>query len=1038
MTDRSIFKVVLVAIFSFWAVLAQAITKQDLERQFRVTVNDEDQTVSLPPGSKVIRGAQPVIHIVHPDTGRLMYLVAHRVSNQYYINIEEALYEISKPELIDSDQEPVFYAVPQAQIEANNQLKQENGKLQKERDALKAQLEQSRKDSADRRLQVAAQQQKVQQLEEEKQQALTKQQDLQRTVDQQKSNEEKLKESLKEKESELEQEQDKSQQKLDQANASTSKANAELRIQQQKQKETEAKFEEEKKQLHKNEKQMQEKLDQAKKAAEKNASELKKQHKKELKEQSDSAKQEVAALNNSNKQLQQNNQQLKDEVRKSKIKAPVAEKSTQTDEKDWQPEPEIPTVPGIASPLLVQAHSSDPLPDENHVEPVVASQDNDPLPVKKKSSKKKKKKKKKKKSPDTADGENGETNQPLEEFLSREPQKLPEKYQKALELLAKHASDKETAKSQKKQRKNKKVSPVRRNTALDEVLQIIRDAPLEDKDFALRVAEELIEHLTGNLEDTKNQKEIKEITRQIHLVIFRYQELFHNYNPLNILDQAFVETELPITIVQDTLAMALMGVVQEQWTEIISTPLNLVMPHTVSDRDNLHISLQALLYSLMANDIDQIERVLALLMNAEVPLSTLFSESCYWEGEIDSEVIATDMEGDQARKIFSLIVYIKRMTDHLAYKVARRTIWKNIDRQRLAVIMNNLQILMNNAAQNQGAFEEGDYLYVESEPDSAPAKIIHDGEINSPPKWFEILNIPVVEVGVDIVHQAGLLPVSQVVTPAQLATAGFVQQLYCLLNPLILPENINLDPEGRLKRLGLIMVQRRPKTNHCLFETARRSIVSGGNLMNFMKSLLRDIVNNSAYTETFSDMQEAGAGHTKQKKFIEALIASAQETGEAVAPDWGGAALYHFLARFLNKPILLVMATGHIDGEQTVALFFQPENMEVHYTSIDEVVQALQSQQNVLIIGFIAGHPQAGAATNTPDGYWVEMSFNSVIAAAAGTHIVDDSGEDKKPDHNGTDHIRPEQYPALHPSVVAPMHMIPGMMGGNIQLGSQK
>lgn len=1051
MAGRSIFRFLAVATLTFWAVTIQAFTRAELEYEYQIKVDDQQKSVMLPSGSTVTESEHPLIHITHPSNGQVLRLAGERQRGQYYIRVDGQLYTISNLALVDPGPGPVVYGVPQPQAELVESLRQEKEQIQKQLESLLSQLKLSNNNN------------KV--LEEKLKAEQLKKSQLEKKVEDNKSITDKLQQSLNDKARAYKQEREKFeldkryfQQRLEQAYSEASKAKNELENERTKQKEAEAWFEKEKtklehqhKQQQKQQNKLQEELERTRNQASKDAEGLKKQHRSELRSKEASHKKEVSELANSRQQLNQNNQKLKEDLKQAQAKVPTSEKSTQCDENDWLAKPDEMDTLNSEESSFTPGHENDSNPSSVKGDEVSKEKTHGASPNNGRKEKKGKKKKKK----NNKTEESSKAGEPYFDRSSKEQTpELPEPYNTVITLLATSFQELSEAGREKKQsyKKGKSSSKIdikiqeNYEEAVEVAMGAVLDAIPDEYDMTGRAARELVCLLTDQFhyfKKKKDAKQVKKIVSQIHQVIIRYRELFAVFTPLSELNRAFDETKHPVTIEQDFLALALIQVVHKQKIEIFEALL-LLNPESIKDAEDLEAVLQALLYGLIASEIDYIENILAKLITA--PLETLFSDCCYIEGSDsdsdDSLNLEAGVNADSARRIFSLIIYIKRMTDFQLQRITRRIIWSDIDPGRIRTILHNLQTLLDHATQSSNDFEEGDAKYVEKHLcdekhlyDEFP-KIIHPDEFNHYQNWLGIFDKAITFSAETKFYSESVKGndnppgYEEPAKPWELAMAGVLQQLCCLQQPLVIPEHLTFDPEGRLARMGMKIEPSNAQPS--LFDIARLARRNKENMIQFLQKLLWYIVRESVYSQYFLEMQKASCPKGKKpnlNNFLTMLITNASSTGTAVAPQWGEPTVFQLIARFLKRPVMLIMMTGYTDNVQTIALFFRSGHMEMNYTTVDEVIAILQEHQNVLIIGFIAHPPQAGAATTAPGGYWLEMTFDAQAAVQAGTVVAENREYDKKPGDNSTNNDPPSQSPFPHSGLVVPAHLLPGIMG---------
>ena len=194
------------------------------------------------------------------------------------------------------------------------------------------------------------------------------------------------------------------------------------------------------------------------------------------------------------------------------------------------------------------------------------------------------------------------------------------------------------------------------------------------------------------------------------------------------------------------------------------------------------------------------------------------------------------------------------------------------------------------------------------------------------------------------------------------------------------PRKSDLDPDGRFLRLGLTPA-RTPKDGHCLFhavlEASNPGIETVTDAEDYIDSFIQGLIG-QAYSMHQDDnalmtLQAAlSHSHTTVDELVSQLLAAQNLQNPGDQSAWGGGELLWLIVQYLNKPILLILSEGTVDGTTNphIALYFQP-GATAPLTLTEEEAQVYMLP-GVLFIGFSPGHPGNGEGN-----HWFSATHSS-------------------------------------------------------------
>ena len=1004
----------------------QAYSKQQLIDDYRLIINEDEQSVTLPPGSSITQSSNPVVVVLHPETRDSRFLVGKAKDGVVLINVDSVDYKVNAP----------VKETPTTQEQsAKDLLRQETQLLRSELASQAAQLAHIKMEHEAMGQALVAEKAEKLKLEMEKQQTLDNHKAVVTEVTY-------FKGKLKQQEEELRQAQQKHQQhrrkeqqlqgqlrgactgraeagqalaaekakchqikeELGKVRATWKKTSEELKRQEDRNKALQTRLKQQEKATHQQAaKQEQEKQ----KAVEQEKLEAKNREK-ALRKAREEDKKNLDQQSNTNKQLSAQNQRLTQELAQLKKPKATEDKSTQTEDlHETSPETEVslsdeslPLVDGAELQQIEQQEVGQ-TPDRTITEVVE--------PTKKKKKNKTRKKKGKRAQDDLQNG--GEVTEPVIE--------LPYEYRKINQEMA--GSFSEVTARDRRQRVRGAVSrarqihqtvvPVHNRQHIKAWLGALLSAPEEDYLFGSKSAEQLYELLHDNLDRMKQRgslQGLKETFNAMFQLLSQYRTLFDAISPLDALDLAFQSDQhVPQPITHDLVALAVVEVLPGQWAAFSPVLKQLLPDEELQSDIQLHAALEGLLYGLMAQDIDLIEKMLGLLSGPN--FQAIFIVCC---NSTETATTFDDEVAEYARKSYRMIVYIKRMMDHLLVGVSQKKIWSEIEVARLLEMESKTQKLLQLASGYEHEFIENDIRYGQRMDEKKPGSRLYRDELKSMVSWQQAF-------------AGGHANADEELT--QEAFVGFVTQLECMLDPATITDTSILDPEGRLQQLGLTPV-RSGHTKPCLLDIARRARGLGETLPIFLQRLLQLIVSswrdNGGFYKVLQGINWSGEIQD-ERAFIQTLIEQAKEQGLGCSgKKWGGSLLYYIMATYIKRPILLVITQGSTGDGHTMAILFKPGAVPVGCSSIDAIQSVVLETENLLIIGFATPYTLCATASPEPQGVWFEMTTHGTtdVINSEPVVITGNPEQSEADDNVSVDQQQGEGQPNVHvlPSVDQP------------------
>lgn len=990
------------------SVCVHAVDKQIL-KEHNVNINDTNRTLTLPPDSTVEIGASPVIRIPGSD-GKLLHLSGQRIGEQYALNVEGVFYSIDNPPLVPPANEPVLYnAVPTSQYQAAIAEKE---KLQKELEELKKKIESQQKDLKAKQEELSKSNDARKLLEREKEAVksdLRKQtganKKLGSELDKEKSAAQQLHKTFSQKEQgwieqleRIAEEKRTAEEALKQLKDDASKESAEL---QQKIKSLEAEQET------------------IRQEAEKARKDLKAQNKTLMQRKDEEHKAEVAKLGNANKQL-------KAELARAKGKVVKVDSGTQTvSELESLDKEESPA----DSEATLDAVSNASLEDSTETEP---------------KKKKKKKTGRKGKKSKAAEPATVESEKPKEE---KKPLAVAETDEKTEGLPASHRGlmdqiqklmDEQLRKDRLEKLRKDKAGKIHLRTFYNpehirKTLAAVLSLPKDEKSYGQTVAKKLVNLLEDNFDRRQERGEARHMESamiQIVQLIAVYPQLHQELPLTTFLVLAFSEEEVPPTIEKDAQALAVIAALQEEWRGFRSVLLPM-LPTSLDSGDKLLLALQGLLYGLIVEDLALVDQMQTLLADT-IAVNNLIETTVY---KFNDEDETESGDAELARQLFSSVVYIKRI---LAYLVRRYQNGESLigeNQAHISEIAMKVGGLIAVFQAHQADFESGDMEYAED----GDGEVINDVELTDDcPEWKAIL----AALGGKPVQTQAVVPQQTPIDYRAMAVAGFVQQVQCLIDQQPLAETPGWIPLDRFKHLTLT-IKRHKSIKPCLFDIARSLWPKSQtpSILNFVILLLNQIVTESShYGVAFIGMQDAirniPGNKPKQNKVLKEVVKAAESTASLNGdfPAWGGMTIYQFIAKFINRPVLLIFAGGSVGEQKTIALYFEPGLMEVHYSDLSELPSVISNHPNMLVVGFAWPESTASAASNTFGGVWLHLESDSQPATVEVVGTVETVPCCPPADHSGSpnnSHI--VEGSGISLGLPLPGHLLPGAIGVAIE-----
>lgn len=899
--------------------------------------------------------------------GNNIYLPVKKSEGKFIINVDDQEYAILNPTLINTISVPIFYP-PSAPAVSEEQFKQ----LQQENKKL---LEQ-----------MAQLQQQVEQITADR--------------DRLRSDQNTLTREHKQNRKQAEQQQNLHKDELEQLRKESERAKKTLTRQ----------LEQEREQHQKNLRRLESQQQDQKTQSEKKLSQFLSQSEKELKSRDSQHKHEVLTLTHSN-------QQLKEELKRAKH-PDLSKKSVQTQFPDPEQKPDSSNSLSRSLPHTDSAflQPEQPVDTTQTTESSVAKSSTGKSDTKKKQKKRRKKNDRK-------------TNTSPPKDSGVKPSCDIEKY-----LAITHAVNRSFEKLEERKDQKHRKSPqlqLHNEGQLNQLTTTLLNAPTEDQSCAEDVVSDVVELLldqTHRLKTRGNYQRMHKTLVQLIKLFTHFKTLHQTYSPLDILDMAFVQTDQPLSIEQDQQAMTLMSALQEQWDSFSITQRS-ILPSTLESDEALHSALETLVYGLMAEDYELVNQVIILLQAS--PLSELFSYCVFTTQEEDGDIPGlSGIEGESARKIFSLVVYIRRLTDYQLKHIQTGQLWAGLDRNDINQLLEVLKTLIEAAGVHQQAFEQGDILYVKTFNQPDQPMVIYSGELTMVPDWSQLLDSsPVVVTGAVVAPAAQYNPP----TIGALALTGFIRQLNYWL---VLQADFPPISSATIERLAELRITplRRSRVKPCILDIAR-SQWGRGNIQQFLKQLLLHITQEPCVALYFHSMQRASCYQGKCPKsqaFLKLLIANSAGFETGAVPDWGGYQMFELIAGFLQRPVLMILGSGYVDTtEQIIAILFQPGQQGVNFSAFGEIQSLSQQHVNLLIIGFTPIANQAGAIPAETPGYWFQAIPSETEPVIPSTEGNNQTISESRSDDNGTAFINSfSLLPPTLPDLVLPMPLQPGPEAG--------
>ena len=494
-------------------------------------------------------------------------------------------------------------------------------------------------------------------------------------------------------------------------------------------------------------------------------------------------------------------------------------------------------------------------------------------------------------------------------------------------------------------------------------------------DFLFDTISEMLD--CESLQDSQIKRNLLLSTMKTLLTLLtQNKKLTYDYHLTTLLikDKSIIDSSNPLN-------EYLKSIIKSQEWNIFINSLNIFVAYDFLSDPKIESLIDCLIllsYSLIAEDFPLASNISSIFRNTRNIEEAIYS-SIYDDTVLNIDQVICDLHLS--------ITSISHLALYIADSIGRGRLWSKHSLTRSYSIIANISTLIDVVAITLKI------VMIITDPDDAITFEIPDlTQDPEPIKLLKAKNTKLKEKLIDIERRIKLT--NQFSTIKKTASQNIPEGLRLHLTEIEKPtpdiaDNRSLDPESRFAVLDLIS-SFTTGDGHCLFHALLQGTQNLPNraIARTPQAFIQELIafgltlQDEATDVQFSDDPESD--RIMLQEIIVQLLDSQALTSPTQQENWGGQEILHLVSLFFNCPIMVILATGYLSGNETFTILFNPGE-PVRYLNEAETHVRLyyEDAPNPVILGFLPGDPSGHG------NHWFHVNYASSTSSDRESTVSD-------------------------------------------------